>query len=605
MKKVIFIVSFIFFNSLTLASIDLEKANNLFNDVAAGQSDYGCFKGNSVSKCLDELKRSRSNSKLSGAGNDQAILEHIFSLLKSQRRTSDFELVINSGAVGFTKEKHNEFFEMLYNNYLTHAKNSGNARYWVKAFNIKPSEKLAKKFANDASPDDLLWANNNKISTNKELKKSVIKRINENPDFSYKIFTAYEEALSKGVKIHSNPSDDFLITAYRSYAKQHDSSDKYLLKAYNISKSQEDLISLISIIDNKSAYKLSQNKLKENNEFKILLENKLRIRQSEDSLYYLAKLTLRREDIIASLEKTIKTKNTIKKNELFTYLLNKTKNINQVKQFFTLLRKCSDCNKEDHYKNAQRVAGFGKDLTEDNFLKSIEYNYVLKNITPKINPIRKKRMYGFTANYGYFSMDFTQPGDCQFSHSISEEGLKGLIFSKRVVRDYDIYKCYSKNESNKMLIKLSNIDISHINDIKEINWDYYIHTNTTYLANNKGNNRYFSAADQKDICLAATNRKNKYSCYQIKDEEIHNMCIGISERPVSCYSIKNQDLQNFCLAASGQFRNACYQIKDSELKEACIGVSHYSNNCYNVKDANLQLMCLGISKDETFCYSIK
>lgn len=603
--KTLFFCSLILASSSVLASFDLEKANDLFNDVAADQSDYGCFKGNSVSKCLGELKRIRSNSMLSGVSNDQAILDHIFSLLKSQRKTSDFELVIDSGVVGFNKEKNKEFYELLYENYVADANKSGNPRYWVKAFEIKPSAKLAKRFANDASPNDLIWANNKKISINKKLKETVVKRIVKDPDFGLKFFTAVEEASSKGVKLNRNPSDDFLLAAYRSYAKQSDNSTQYLLRAYNISSSKEDLVEILSSLNNEEAYKLSQAELNENNDFKDLLEKKLRNNGNEDSLYYLAKLTLNKEDIVSSVEKSIISNNTVWLDELFLQLSSKVNDLEQIPQFFNLLNKCPDCKKSDYYRKAQDVIGFGKNLTAENFSKSVEYNYVLKNLIPEVHPIQKKRNYGFRANYGRFSIEFIQPGDCQFSHSITEEGFEGLILIKRVSREYDIYKCYSRKESNEKLMELSKIDVSRLDNFKQIIWDYYDHTRTEYLMSGGENNKYFTSWDQKNICLAATDRKNKYSCYEIKDKDIQNMCIGISEQPTSCYSVENKDIKNFCLAASGQYKNACYQIKDSELKEVCLGVSHYSNNCYNVKDTDLQSMCLGISKNKNFCYQIK
>ncbi len=119
-----------------------------------------------------------------------------------------------------------------------------------------------------------------------------------------------------------------------------------------------------------------------------------------------------------------------------------------------------------------------------------------------------------------------------------------------------------------------------------------------------GSTGYYSGADMKNMCLGAS-RAYPDLCYNVKDSNLKNTCLGMTKYPELCYNIKNKDLKNFCLGTSGQYRDLCYNIKDKDLKNACLGISRYRDNCYSIQDNNIKSMCIGISQHSDNCYNIR
>jgi hypothetical protein len=285
------------------------------------------------------------------------------------------------------------------------------------------------------------------------------------------------------------------------------------------------------------------------------------------------------------------------------------KHASQIPMFFELLQKCASCDKSDFYKKAQSLAGFGHGLTADNIEHSYEYKYVLKHLTPKFYAIKDGQNYGFRANYDGYTLTAFQPGNCRYSHEEREEGWQGIIFARRVERFYKIYACQSSPASNQKLLAQSKAMGQMAPSVLNQTWKYskLVATFRIYNDNSTQNNPFSNrfSADIKNLCLGASGKSHWQMCYNIKDSDFKNVCVGMTEFPDSCYGVKDPDLKNFCLGASGQYRDFCYSIKNSDLKEACLGISKNSSHCYGVKDNNLKSMCLGISNNRNNCYNIR
>lgn len=67
--------------------------------------------------------------------------------------------------------------------------------------------------------------------------------------------------------------------------------------------------------------------------------------------------------------------------------------------------------------------------------------------------------------------------------------------------------------------------------------------------------------------------KASNQCYQIKQKDQRNHCLGLSNGNVSsCYNIKNKDLRTLCLAQIMQDKWRCYDIKDRDQRYYCLSL---------------------------------
>ncbi len=105
----------------------------------------------------------------------------------------------------------------------------------------------------------------------------------------------------------------------------------------------------------------------------------------------------------------------------------------------------------------------------------------------------------------------------------------------------------------------------------------------------------YSISDLKHTCIAIT-KHTETSCWNIKDKDMQNFCLGVTKFPTNCYKIRNSDLRKVCTAKTVN-QVDCYSIKDKNMQNFCIGITKSSTNCYQINDNKLQKYCIAISKN--------
>ena len=98
-----------------------------------------------------------------------------------------------------------------------------------------------------------------------------------------------------------------------------------------------------------------------------------------------------------------------------------------------------------------------------------------------------------------------------------------------------------------------------------------------------------SSSSNVDINLNKINTNTKNKVYETQQEllKVRKKFFPSNERTIlSPYAGK--DIQNMCLSVSGEYRDLCYNIKNEDLKNSCIGMTKYKDNCYSVKNEDLK-----------------
>jgi hypothetical protein len=319
---------------------------------------------------------------------------------------------------------------------------------------------------------------------------------------------------------------------------------KSLIKAYDISKDKNDLTSVYTKITNSTE--------------EVVLEDSL------INIFY--------EGYVSNFENAIK----------FIAIINKLRLIDKNKYFNKIIK----------------LPDFKKDFIILNFLSSLEYKTLLKDLKPTIKFIATGDNSYLDLKYLDTHIKLTIKNKCSYSHQTSKEKTLGFMevflgasmkYNSKTVF-YNVYSC-----------KIEDKEIQNINSIyKEIygfiehnnyNWtkSLYSHKeyNTDINATNKSKCYSINNNNLRSLCLGSM---DKNSCYSIKSDDYLNLCLGFSNKN-SCFSIKNEDIRNLCLGT--REKSLCYSIKNSDKRNLCLG-RFDKNICYSIKNQNLLNLCLSM-----------
>lgn len=606
----------VFFSPLLLFcadafSMNLDDADALFNDIAVSQDDYQCYKDENLKACVDEYGKHQYGSGFARKAHDK-----VYEILLERKDTRELEFVLSKNIITDSKKKQ-RLDNILYKNYKEMASSGRNTRVLVKAYQLKPSRELATRFAERASISDLVWAADKRILGDASLQKVIVRRAKEDGAFAMDLFESFETLARKPKKAGAKDASVALQKAYRVYARNSDGSRKYMLKAYDLSGSEQDLKEIIATNSSQDSYQLSQNQLAGNQSFKDFLIDDLKTKGEPSSLYFLAKLTGDSSYINKAISYELKGQNAARLDDLFSLYSEELRSVEDIPTFFGFLRQCQKCKKNEFLHTAQRLPGFGDSFSDGKLYNSVEYRYVLTYIDPVVEIFSDGDSYGVNLDYGEYTFNRKESGDCDFKRSRTVtrslgffEGVFNAIGNenyqgKRI--DYNIYSCRTTEESRSNILKfLDRVGVNPSESFRygllEHSWENEMRVGSSYIKGT-ASDRY--ASDMKNMCLGARSGSLSQMCYNIKSSDLKNACLGMSNHSGMCYNVENRDMKNLCLAGSGEFPDFCYNIKNNDMKNACLGVTRDSSHCYGVRNSNLKLMCLGISNAKSNCYSIE
>jgi hypothetical protein len=211
-----------------------------------------------------------------------------------------------------------------------------------------------------------------------------------------------------------------------------------------------------------------------------------------------------------------------------------------------------------------KLSDFGKSLNLNNFLSSIEYKYIFKNM--KLKKAGKIRQYG--DKYGIYleypdkTINLTSKPTCKTTGQTSTSEFScGFFWANTCVGTYEEYSC-TGDTSKIAQIEQHILGTTKIANTLSKGWKYD-HMISRYTKSSSSSSSSYDE-DLKNLCLANNNSDYKSSCYSINNEDLKNLCLANnhSDYKSSCYSINNENLKNLCLANNNSdYRSSCYSIK--------------------------------------------
>jgi len=237
-----------------------------------------------------------------------------------------------------------------------------------------------------------------------------------------------------------------------------------------------------------------------------------------------------------------------------------------------------------------KLKDFGKTLTPNNFLNSIEYKYILKDLTlQNVSKIENNdKYYGISLNYSNKTIDLTQKPTCTKTGKTSTSEFRcGFFLMNTCVGTYDYYNCKGDTSAIAKVEKTLK-GTTKVATALNKGWVYEPMISRYTKSDSSSGSSGGYGKDLKNLCLANNYSSYRSSCYSINDENLKNLCLAnnYSSYRSSCYSINDENLKNLCLANNySSYRGSCYSINDENLKNLCLAnnYSSYRSSCYSIK----------------------
>jgi hypothetical protein len=230
-----------------------------------------------------------------------------------------------------------------------------------------------------------------------------------------------------------------------------------------------------------------------------------------------------------------------------------------------------------------KLSDFGKKLSPKNFLTSIEYKYVLKDL--KLEKMRKivngNKEYGIRLEYPNKDIRLTQKPSCLSTGKTTESEFScGFLWTNTCIGTYAHYNC--KGDTSL----LSKVE-QHLNSSTKIS--KILKKGWTYQPMISRRNKVSQASPNSGI------RENQ--CYKISEYGPRNVCLK-GTKTDACYGLKDYALRKVCLEGTGG--NACYAFDDYARRKICLeGIR--TDACYSISNNyNKQRSCQNFSGDTDF-----
>jgi len=249
----------------------------------------------------------------------------------------------------------------------------------------------------------------------------------------------------------------------------------------------------------------------------------------------------------------------------------------------------------DYIPKIMKLPDFGKKLNFSNFLTSIEYKYILKDIQlKKVWEIKEDdEKYGIALKYPTKTIRLTQKPTCKSTGQTSTAEFScGFFWVNTCVGTYSEYNC--KGSTSKIAqIERQLLGTTKVTNILKKGWKYepmisrYTKTNSSNIPSGQ------------NMCLGKWDKSYCYSSNLSKSEK--NMCSGKWDKSY-CYSSNlSKSERNMCLGKWD--KSYCYSSNLSKSeRNMCLGKWDKSY-CYSSNLSRSERnMCLGW-RDKSYCYS--
>ncbi|MBO7921762.1 hypothetical protein J5X92_05975 [Alteromonas sp. K632G] len=133
---------------------------------------------------------------------------------------------------------------------------------------------------------------------------------------------------------------------------------------------------------------------------------------------------------------------------LDTYFDAKIKHKNAISEFASLLDKINGVSISDYSKKFLKLSGINKSFRTDNYLDSIEYQYILRYFTPQLNVNYHHKYINLDLTYPDINIRIKEDANCDFEETKNDVRNRGFLESlvtlngdDKVSYTYDVFSC--------------------------------------------------------------------------------------------------------------------------------------------------------------------
>ncbi|WP_231518581.1 hypothetical protein [Alteromonas stellipolaris] len=133
---------------------------------------------------------------------------------------------------------------------------------------------------------------------------------------------------------------------------------------------------------------------------------------------------------------------------LDTYFEAQIKHKNSISEFAGLLDKINDVSINDYSKKLLKLSGINTSFRTDNYLESIEYQYILQYFTPQLNVNYHHKYLNLDLTYPDINIRIKEDANCDFKETKNGVRNRGFLESlvtlngdDKVAYTYDVFNC--------------------------------------------------------------------------------------------------------------------------------------------------------------------
>ena len=302
-----------------------------------------------------------------------------------------------------------------------------------------------------------------------------------------------------------------------------------------------------------------------------------------------------------------------------------------------VLRQCSDCNDSQFYVSLQKTAGFGE--TAKNFFESIEYRYVLKNLSPeeiadkyleyavdgridipafyadildRFKTLKETEYYSRLIGLTDFGKDLEWErilDSVEYQYVLKKLNLKTVLTTRGQNYNITIKTGYSKNlsfefkssceyayaESQDEELGFFEAIFSGGASGKRVQYDVY---NCSPNSESLNKIKRISSAISDMTAYRSLTPDGAWKYYKATSQEL------LYNSQSSTLQAQGEDMKNLCLSIT-EYKSMCYNIQNEDMKNLCLGITEYKNMCYNIQNEDMKNLCLAVAQGQETCYFIK
>ncbi len=334
-----------------------------------------------------------------------------------------------------------------------------------------------------------------------------------------------ESAIEQRVFVFSSDdqklAEDTLQGLYRAEGKSRKKS-AYFFKSYKLANNQSDFKEMIAHANADELLSYHEGAFSKSAEFKQSSLNKLRAANDPKSAFHAYLISKEQADFNRALS-AVRTADSSTANKILgEKFRSSVKSVAQLPDFFSGLASCTQCDLPHFYSLSKSLADFGKNLTFEDFLNSIEYRHVLRHEPIKVGFARDGSGFVMKISYAGGELQKSFSAKCQSrgteSRTESVGFLEGIFVpsaTKTVV--YEMSDCHPRVEEMQRLANLERALTGTVKSSRAFEgqgtWSHRVAISSTYdRASSSGSSAGGGSGGLGNACTSISDMSLKTYC---------------------------------------------------------------------------------------------